>query len=862
MKKLLLFLLLITSLSNAQIVNIPNANFKNKLIALGIDTNSDGNIQLSEALAVTSLDISNSALVSVEGIESFTNLTYLNCSKNYINILNVETLTQLTYLNCSENYISILNVGGLNQLTYLNTYYNNYLSSLSVAGLTNLTYLNCARNSLSTLNVSSLVGLTELICFLNSIYILDVTSLVNLTNLDCAGNNISTLNVSNLIHLETIYCGNNDISVLDVSNLSELTILYITNNSISNLNLSSLNNLQELYCDYNNFSNLDLQSLSQLTYLRCNVNPISNLDTSQLVNLNNLICGSAQLLSLDLSYNVNLEYLGIFGGQFTTIDLSNLVNLKGFDAWDGNLVSLDLSNSPLLNGLRMYTSTINYLNIKTGNQINEMNLYNANNIYYVCANAIDIPNLTNQLATINGSYLNISSNCMFFPFGDYNTISGKVSIDTDTNGCDANDFFTPNVRLAMSDGLNQGSTYTDANGIYNFYPQTGSFVVTPALENPSYFNFSPPSYTINLSDTFTDSLVNNFCMSYNGIHKDVEVIILPITTARPGFDAHYQIVYKNKGNQTLSGTIDLDFEDEVMDYISSTVNVDSQTFNTLSWDYTNLVPFETRSFSVVFNLNSPMETPSVNIGDQLDFGVTINPIPSDEVPDDNTLGLKQFVVGSVDPNDKACLEGNVVSTSKIGDYLHYTINFENVGNAPATFVVVKDEIDSAKFDVNSLQIMYASHPMVTRVAGNKVEFIFDDINLGPNQHGNVTFKIKTKSTLVAGNTVTNKANIYFDYNFPIETNTTSTTFQTLSNEEFPTDYSVVIAPNPTKNSINVNCNSNIQSIQLFDVQGRVLMTQLANNSQSTVDVSNYTNGIYFVKVLTGEGNKVEKIIKE
>ncbi len=57
---------------------------------------------------------------------------------------------------------------------------------------------------------------------------------------------------------------------------------------------------------------------------------------------------------------------------------------------------------------------------------------------------------------------------------------------------------------------------------------------------------------------------------------------------------------------------------------------------------------------------------------------------------------------------------------------------------------------------------------------NKVEFIFENINLpfdDANNDGFVAFKIKTKSSLVLGDTFSNSANIYFDYNFPIVTNT-------------------------------------------------------------------------------------------
>ncbi len=821
MKKILVLALLITGFSNAQIVTIPDVNFKSKLLQLGVDTNSDGNIQQAEALVVTSLDVSTLSISSLSGIESFTNLTYLDCSNN------------------------------------------NYITSLDLANLTNLTYLNCGRNDLNSLDVSMLTNLTQLKCYTNNITVLNVSALLNLTHLDCSDNTIQVLDVANLTGLTFLNCSVNTISVLAVDNLVNLTTLYCSSNYLlSNLNVGPLVNLVQLHCTFTNISSLNLSSLTNLTSLRCDRCPIQTLDFSSLTNLTGLNCGSPQLLNLDLSPLVNLEGIAIYNVPFTNVDLSPLVNLKFLTVMGGNLESLDASNSPLLNEMRLNTSNLHSLNIKNGGSVNTLYMSSTNNIYHVCCNESEVNTIKFQLSFTNTNLIaNVNSNCIFFPFGDYSTISGRVSIDADANGCDSNDFFASNVRVALSDGVNQGLNYTNANGVYNFYPQTGSFVVTPAVENPTFFNFSPPSYTLNFPTT-TSSLINDFCMTYNGNHKDVEVVMLPITTARPGFDAHYQIVYKNKGNQTLSGTVDLDFEDDVLDYVSSTINVNSQSVNNLSWNYNDLAPFETRIFSVVFNLNSPMETPAVNIGDQLDFGVTINPILNDEIPVDNVFGFKQFVVGSSDPNDKTCLEGNVVSTSKIGDYLHYSINFENVGNAAATFVVVKDEIDSAKFDMNSLQIMYASHLMTTRVIGNKIDFVFDDINLGPNQHGNVTFKIKTKSTLVAGNTVTNKANIYFDYNFPIETNTTSTTFQTLSNGEFILDSSVVIAPNPTKNTINVNCSTTLNSVTLFDVHGRVLLIQFVNDSQSSIDVSNYTNGIYFVKVTTEKGSTVEKIIKE
>ena len=76
---------------NAQIVNIPDANFKNALVNTlcvdtdnnnvgdaDVDTNNDGEIQVSEALAVIALDVFSNNISDLTGIESFANLQWLD----------------------------------------------------------------------------------------------------------------------------------------------------------------------------------------------------------------------------------------------------------------------------------------------------------------------------------------------------------------------------------------------------------------------------------------------------------------------------------------------------------------------------------------------------------------------------------------------------------------------------------------------------------------------------------------------------------------------------------------------------------------------------------------------------------------
>jgi uncharacterized repeat protein (TIGR01451 family) len=277
-----------------------------------------------------------------------------------------------------------------------------------------------------------------------------------------------------------------------------------------------------------------------------------------------------------------------------------------------------------------------------------------------------------------------------------------------------------------------------------------------------------------------------------------------------------------------------------------------------------LLPFESRSFTITLRVNRPTDTPPVNIGDLLNFTATINPISGDETPLDNVFAYNQTVVGAFDPNNKICLEGEVVASAKIGDYLHYNINFENTGTAAAENIVVKDVIDTTKYNINSLQIMNSSHPVKTRITGNKVEFIFQNINLGANQYGNVVFKIKTLSNLTIGTTATNTANIYFDYNFPIQTNTASTTFQNLNSGQFVIDNSIAVSPNPTSSFVNINVDNNntIKSVQLYDIHGRLLETQLINDVKTSINLSEKTMGVYFLKITSDKGSKIEKIVKE
>lgn len=737
------------------------------------------------------------------------------------------------------------------------------------------------------LDVSS-TGITNLI---------GITNFTNLKTLLCENNQLTNLNLNGLTNLEYLYCSNNSFGNLDISYLTNLKLFYGYNCQLTSLNLTGLTNLDNLICNYNQIADLDLSSLNNLTSLACDNNPLQTLDVNNLIALEYLNCANTGLSTLNVTNLVNLIGLGCYNNQLTSLDVSNNANLTSFSCSYNQLTNIDLTNLTKLHYAQFsgnlftelnFSNVTEYLpsstheyNIEDNPNLTFVSIKNGQsdyvyfnngplncpNLHYICADEIDMPNLLNGLQQANITSIQANTYCTFSPGGVYNTISGHLTFDIDNNGCAPNDLYFPNTRIDFSNGENSGASFTSPTGTYEFYATTGSFTITPNIQNSNFFTISPPNATLNFPAIDGSTQIQNFCITPNGIHKDIDVAILPIIPARPGFDATYQLIYTNKGNQTLSGDINFDFNDAVLDFVSANPAIDNQTINNLSWNYSNLYPFETRTINLTLNVNAPTEIPPVNINDTLAFTAVINPIVGDDSAIDNSFDFNQIVVGSYDPNDKICLEGETINPARIGDYLHYIIHFQNSGTAPAENIVVKDIIDTTKFDISTLKLTSSSHPQITKISGNKTEFYFEGINLPaeqdnePASHGYIAFKIKTKSNLVTGNTVSNTANIYFDYNFPIVTNTVTSTFSVLDAKEFE-NKTVTVFPNPTKNSIMISAKDKITSIQLLDVQGRLIETKLNSSNEFKLDLTEQNSGIYFVKVITEKGIKIEKIMKD
>lgn len=449
--------------------------------------------------------------------------------------------------------------------------------------------------------------------------------------------------------------------------------------------------------------------------------------------------------------------------------------------------------------------------------------------------------------------------------GGFYNLSGQNKLDLNSDGCDITDIPYPNMKFNFNDGTESYDFFSNTSGSYTFLLNAGSYTITPVVN--SNYNVSPTSISATFPSQYT-SLVQDYCLtSVDGLYNDLEVNIIPVNAARPGFDATYKIIYKNKGVQLMDGDVVLTYDDQVLDYVTSNPLYENLSSNTLSWSFNNLSPQEQRSIYVVFNLNSPMETPPLNLDDNLSFTTSITIDVNEATPNDNSFTLNQLVVNSYDPNDKTCLEGEFVGPEKIGDYVHYLIRFENNGTANAEFIRIVDYIDLSKFDINTLEPLDSSHSMVTKISeGNKVEFFFNEINLpfdDENNDGYVLYKIKLKNNLVLNDIFENSASIYFDFNFPIYTNVSTVMISVLENEGFENILNqLIIYPNPVENILNINSTGDemLDKVIVLNNLGQVVLETRLNENR--VYLTELNSGVYFIKVIGEKQIYNLKIIKK
>ena len=86
---------------------------------------------------------------------------------------------------------------------------------------------------------------------------------------------------------------------------------------------------------------------------------------------------------------------------------------------------------------------------------------------------------------------------------------------------------------------------------------------------------------------------------------------------------------------------------------------------------------------------------------------------------------------------------------------------------------------------------------------------------------------------------------------------------TLSNNDFSFINEVKNFPNPSSNILFIdNIEKEIQKIEIFDLQGRLLKTINENKEKYQIDISNFSSDTYLIKLSTEKGSQTIKVVKK
>lgn len=352
-------------------------------------------------------------------------------------------------------------------------------------------------------------------------------------------------------------------------------------------------------------------------------------------------------------------------------------------------------------------------------------------------------------------------------------VQGNVFFDADENGM-LSDGDVPFPQLSIQVTPAQSAFFTNAQGEYNALCGQGTYTVTPSFD-PVLWTLSTPneSYTVNVSDSEPVHTGLDFGIVPNGFQPNAELVVIdPMSPCN--VHGSMWVSLRNTGNTVLEGVVTVEL-DGLLTYQSAYPEPFAISGNTLQFTVDSLSYYELTQWAIVVEM--PDETQIGEIMHNTAGFTDISGFIADNQTDAPTLC-------AYDPNDKTEHTGlGPTGLISDGQWLVYTVRFQNTGNSVATDVVIRDWL-SKHLDLASLTpLSWSFTPEISVAPDGETVFSFKNIMLPDSgsdfaaSQGFIRYKVRARDHLLPGTQIENTANIFFDLNPPIITNTVLNTLE-------------------------------------------------------------------------------------
>lgn len=445
------------------------------------------------------------------------------------------------------------------------------------------------------------------------------------------------------------------------------------------------------------------------------------------------------------------------------------------------------------------------------------------------------------------------------------TINGTVYHDLNSNCTqDYNEPGIPNVHITCSPL--GGSAFTDAYGHYEFSVPVGTYTLQHQPKRHHYpicggnngiASIQVSTTGISITHDFGDSLA---------IAEDLRVYAYSMAPPRPGFMYTEMSVLENVGTEPVAGATLVHQTDGQITYLAS--NPAGTTTAPNTYTISTLGISQPQSYTTVYHsYQLPVATPLGTVLVHKDSLQGLNP---DATPADNIFYHLPVVIGSYDPNmvevrPRGLGEHGIITRKDTT--LEYVIHFQNTGTASAINITLKDTLDPG-LDISTLEMGYGTHAYTASVDANRVLTVsFPNIQL-PDSFSNVeaskgfvAFRINPIPGQPDGTQFHAFADIYFDFNVPVRTNTTENTLEKVNSvDPERNSYSLLVSPNPANDRLRIRAagldlSQPGTSVRLTDMTGRDLSARWSvQTTGETLEaqLGDLPAGLYYLSVNQGK----------